>query len=146
MGIARVGFSDKEINWTIEYIQDLIITVTCAVLILGIVVSLGAVTYIMHPLKMLAKWCKKIGEGNLDAKISISSGDEIEDLSNVFNDMIVKLKKAQLDMIEKRYWVKKYKSQEESRPHYFRKNVHKSDGYEFKTLYKSAKRSRGRLL
>ena len=139
LGIARVGFSDKEINWTIEYIQDLIITVTCAVLILGIVVSLGAVTYIMHPLKMLANGVKKIGEGNLDAKISISSGDEIEDLSNVFNDMIVKLKKAQLDMIEKEILGKEIQIARGIQTTLLPKECPQIDGYEFKTLYKSAK-------
>src|SRR3970282_550658 len=47
---------------------------------------------IVKPVKELQKVADLIGAGDLDYRISVKTGDEIEDLASKFNDMASKLK------------------------------------------------------
>ncbi|MEK9165910.1 MAG: cache domain-containing protein, partial [Patescibacteria group bacterium] len=58
---------------------------------------------IVIPLKKLIMATKKVAVGELDAKIKIKTGDEIEDLAKSFNQMAKDLKKSRdslIDMLE----------------------------------------------
>ncbi len=50
---------------------------------------------VVDPMLVLEKSAEKIGSGNFDETISIHTGDEIEELGNVFSKMEVDLKKLQ---------------------------------------------------
>ena len=50
---------------------------------------------ITKPLKQLARATKIIGTGDLDVKVDIETGDEIENLGHAFNDMIKGLKERE---------------------------------------------------
>ena len=55
---------------------------------LGLLIS----THIVRPIQELKKGAETIGAGNLNYRISIQTGDEIEDLASKFNKMASKLK------------------------------------------------------
>lgn len=53
--------------------------------------------WIIRPIKLVITGAKAIGKGNLDYRIQISSGDEMEELANSFNNMATELQnKARL--------------------------------------------------
>ncbi len=61
---------------------------------IGVFAFLGFIiaTNIVRPIQELQKGAETIGGGNLNYRISIQTGDEIEDLANKFNKMAHKLK------------------------------------------------------
>jgi len=61
-------------------------------LILGVVaivvlVALWASRSITHPIKLLTEAARKIAAGDFETRVSIRTGDELEELGSVFNDM-----------------------------------------------------------
>ena len=56
---------------------------------------------IIRPLKQLESMAGKIGQGNLDARVKIATGDEFEKLGSVFNDMATRLSKGRDRLREK---------------------------------------------
>ncbi len=55
---------------------------------------------ITNPLKHLEKGIKIIGKGNLDYRIKLKTGDEIEDLGNAFNKMAEDLGRSRISLEE----------------------------------------------
>ncbi len=54
--------------------------------------GLRAAGYVVRPLQALQRGAKLIGFGNLDHRITIRTGDEIQDVADEFNEMTIKLK------------------------------------------------------
>ncbi len=56
---------------------------------------------IIRPLKQLEQVAGEIGQGNLDARVAIATGDEFEKLGSAFNDMATRLSKGR-DRLQER--------------------------------------------
>ena len=54
--------------------------------------GIWAAGFIVKPLKDLEKGARMIGYGNLDHRLRLQTGDEIEELADEFNEMAIKLK------------------------------------------------------
>lgn len=104
-GYARVFDSDDNIagvvcvDASIEFIygkaRKLAIQIILFELVLIIIASLLSFYLskrITNPLILLNKGAGIIGNGDLEYNIDVKTGDEIEDLSNAFNKMVMKLK------------------------------------------------------
>jgi len=69
---------------------------TVIVALLGLMLALGFAwrftTYVVGPISLLAEKAKRIGEGDFDQHIGISSKDEIGVLATEFNRMLVRLR------------------------------------------------------
>ncbi|MDR0869286.1 MAG: HAMP domain-containing protein [Planctomycetaceae bacterium] len=66
---------------------------------LGLLCTVGLIAVIAHrithPLKELVRFALKLADGNLDATVqNVNTGDEIQRLAEVFNQMTVSLKKV----------------------------------------------------
>jgi len=57
--------------------------------------------YLIKPLRKLGQGAKIIGEGNLDFRLDVKSGDEIEELAESFNEMAIQLKNS-YDFLERK--------------------------------------------
>src|SRR3989338_1997383 len=76
-----------------------VITVSAAILltvIMGIIIS----KMLTNPLSRLKRGVQLIGKGNLDYRLNIKSGDEVEDVAVEFNNMAEKLKKYSRNLEE----------------------------------------------
>lgn len=73
---------------TFIFISVIIILITFISIILTVIFAFN----ITNPIKLLIKGTKKVSDGDLSHKISISSDDEVGILVNSFNDMVDKLK------------------------------------------------------
>ena len=56
---------------------------------------------VIRPLKALEEMTTKIGKGNLEARVDISTGDEVERLGHAFNSMAERLSRGR-DLLEER--------------------------------------------
>lgn len=68
--------------------------ISCVVL-LAILISLMTSSSIVKPLQTLSSAFRSVGQGELNVSVKISSGDELETLSETFNEMVGDLKKKE---------------------------------------------------
>ncbi len=88
-------FTSQDPQETYAPIYTLLRWISIAGLVgIGVFAFLGFIiaTNIVRPIQELQKGAETIGGGNLNYRISIQTGDEIEDLANKFNKMANKLK------------------------------------------------------
>ena len=91
IGLVRVGFSSLPLKAKIVEIRDRIFLLTIGLLILGIIISLLLAATITRPINRLVQAAKKIGSGDLGARVRITSRDEVGELGKVFNEMSKRL-------------------------------------------------------
>lgn len=74
-----------------------------AVILTAMVISAAGILFagkLTKPIHRLTKEVARIGRGNLEERIQIETGDEVEELGNAFNRMVVKLKKYIANLAE----------------------------------------------
>lgn len=69
-------------------------------MILAVFISIYLVKGITKPLELLREGAEIIGKGNLECRIKIKTGDEIEELANAFNQMRENLRRYQASLEE----------------------------------------------
>jgi PAS domain S-box-containing protein len=87
-------------------LRNLIILILAIVFLLSVIMSFSIAESIAKPIKKLSKGAEEIGTGNLNYKIDIDQGDEIGQLSRVFDKMAQDLKSlgASRDVERKRFY------------------------------------------
>jgi signal transduction histidine kinase len=63
-------------------------------LVLSLLASLALARYMVRPINALREGAEAIGAGNLDQKIDVHTGDELQDLAEQFNNMATKLRES----------------------------------------------------
>jgi signal transduction histidine kinase len=78
---------------------------TALVLLAALALAALAGTFLAHkmlvPIRALRAGAAKIGSGDLDQRIAIDTGDELEDLADQFNDMAGRLRESYADLEKK---------------------------------------------
>ena len=91
IGTARVGLSQKSMKSALTNITAISIVIIISVLLVGILVAIGLTRIIVKPIRSLHHSTEIIGDGDLEHRIIIETGDEIEQLANSFNEMVEEL-------------------------------------------------------
>lgn len=78
-----------------------LISIGVGVLVVAIIISVLVAKSITAPIRKLHGMAEEIAAGNLDYRIDIRTGDEIEQLADEFNLMNTKLKESYSDLEEK---------------------------------------------
>jgi len=100
-GQVMVGFTTKEIDKTIARIKKTSIIASFSVFLVGLLIGLVLARKISRPVLALRNAAKKVGAGDLNQQVSISSNDEIGELGAAFNIMVDELADAE-DKIKKK--------------------------------------------
>ena len=106
IGTVRVGISQQFLKTAITNITSISIAIIFSILVVGILIAVGLTRRIVKPIKNLQHGTEDIIEtGNLEQRIMIETGDEIEQLANSFNEMVAGLKEKEdeLKRSEERY-------------------------------------------
>ncbi len=90
VGVLHIGFSDKALRNDVNEIVQAIIAFSVAVLVVGVVVSIGFSRAITAPLIRLAGAVDAFGRGEAGDHVVIKSEDEVGELARIFNAMIDK--------------------------------------------------------
>lgn len=85
------NISNKTKSDTMHTLNQILIGLFATILIVSLISFISARS-ITKPIQKLTQSAKKIGEGNLEYKVKINTGDEIENLANSFNKMTDDLK------------------------------------------------------
>ena len=105
--VTSAALANKGIKWWVFVVQDagemaapagrLILTLSVLAVILTAVSGIIALLlgwFFTNPIQKLREGISNIGRGDLDKRIELASGDEIEALADSFNEMIEGLKKT----------------------------------------------------
>ncbi|OGH57840.1 MAG: hypothetical protein A3G34_06810 [Candidatus Lindowbacteria bacterium RIFCSPLOWO2_12_FULL_62_27] len=150
VGFAYVGFSSRKIVEELARTQvDFreagartrweITALALGVLALGFVSSLLIVPLMIRPIRRLAASVRRVGEGDLEHRATRLSNDEVGDLADHFNDMVVNLKKAQEDRIEKERMKQEMEVAMEIQRSLFPQSVPKTPGFSCGAVYAAAR-------
>jgi len=93
VGTARVGISQKSMKAAISNITVVFIIIILLIIGVGVLMSFGLTRVIVKPIKRLHHGTEIIGNGDLDHRIEIRTGDEIGQLADSFNKMVSDLKR-----------------------------------------------------
>ncbi len=86
-GVIRIGFDTTALAERQRAILINNAVVTGIFWIVAIIVGIFATTWFLKPLEKLDEVAVELGRGNLDVRSDIKTGDEIEELGDVFNNM-----------------------------------------------------------
>lgn len=82
---------EQELFATTRRFQDSLIIIVLTSILMALMFSIGHLRRVLRPLQTLRDATRQVSEGRLDNQVSISSGDEFEELAVAFNGMTEKL-------------------------------------------------------
>jgi len=91
--VMRAAFSLGNIQEALGKVYRPIIYTSLIVVAIGIGFGVMLSKNVIGPIMVLNEATKYIAAGNLDKKVGLSTGDELEELADTFNDMTVALKR-----------------------------------------------------
>lgn len=92
--IVLMEYDAKEILAQMAQIKKIFLGSSLIFAFFSVLFGVFIAVSMTRPLSDLKNVFKQVGEGNLGTKANISTGDEIEDLSNSFNQMVTRLQKT----------------------------------------------------
>ncbi len=101
LGAVHLGISRQSITESIKKATKGIVWVAVIVIFAGIGSVFMLVSFIIGSLGEITDGIVEIGNGNLDRRVRIARRDEIGRIAYVVNNMAVKLKRAQAELVEK---------------------------------------------
>jgi signal transduction histidine kinase len=100
-GSIRIGFSPKRGKERIRMIYLKSIFTGIFLVVFGLAISLYLARTITRPIQELSKGAEILGSGNLNHRITIKTGNEIEMLAESLNDMASKLNESYSSLEQK---------------------------------------------
>lgn len=98
LGIARVALPLNVLENLVDRIILFVTLITASAATLALLVAILIARVTTNPIKALTEASKKIAEGALEQKISVSTKDEVGALARAFNDMATSLRKLVQDI------------------------------------------------
>lgn len=95
-GFVRVSLSLEEVAVQNRQMFFIGLAITILLILLGLVISIFLAKRMGEPIDQLTKGAEIIGGGNLNYRIKIKTGDEIEELADSFNQMAENLEHFKL--------------------------------------------------
>ncbi|OGL40121.1 MAG: hypothetical protein A2042_02710 [Candidatus Schekmanbacteria bacterium GWA2_38_11] len=91
IGFARIAKSLRDLDFQIKSLRLIIFYSLVSVFVVVLVLSIVFSRTITSPLSQMMKVAKKISQGDLTQRIKIKTGDELQELGDIFNEMAEKL-------------------------------------------------------
>jgi len=91
IGFARIAKPLKDLDRQIKSLRQIIFFSLVSVFTVILLLSFTLTKTITSPLKQMMKAAKKISHGDLSHRIKIKTGDELQEVGEIFNEMAEKL-------------------------------------------------------
>jgi diguanylate cyclase (GGDEF)-like protein len=88
---AVLSFSLSNIQKSLNEVYGLIAVIVFLVVVVNFILSIFLSRMLVEPVKLLNRASRDVANGNLDEKIDIETGDELEELADTFNYMTTQL-------------------------------------------------------
>ncbi len=93
--IARAVNAEKYVNWQIALSLKIGAALTVIVVIVAILLAISRSRKVTDPIMQLTTSANQLASGNFDSRVEIHTGDELENLGNIFNGMGRSLKERE---------------------------------------------------
>lgn len=139
LGTLQVGFGEERLEQNISATRRSIIVV----MLLAFLFVIGAVyllsNYFVRPIQKLIEGVRRFGRGDLESKISIEGANEFGAIAHAFNEMTVKFKEAQANIVEQERMRKEMQVAQDIQHTLLPKQFPDIEGYDIATIYRAAK-------
>ena len=88
---AKISYSIGNLNEALKEVYVPCVFIAAIIIVANIILSIALSKVVVGPLKILNSATKEIAAGNLNLRVELPTGDEIEEVANTFNDMTVAL-------------------------------------------------------
>ncbi|HRU38495.1 MAG TPA: HAMP domain-containing protein, partial [Candidatus Goldiibacteriota bacterium] len=139
LGVLRLGIDYRVIEDVIRAAYVRAIVIALFALLLGVAGAFILGITITRPVAALARGAREIGKGNLDARISVKSNNELAELAETFNSMAADLKVAQENAIKQQRMEKELEVARDIQLSLIPRNIAEIKGYKINAFYKAAK-------
>jgi serine phosphatase RsbU (regulator of sigma subunit) len=138
IGYVYLVYSKHELHSLIR--RAMIITLVCGVVafVLGIVLALVLFRRISQPMDVLMEGVNTIAEGDLEARIELSTRNEFSVLADSFNNMASRISAAQEELIMKERMERELEIAHDIQSTLIPSVIHEPPGFNVGTYYKSA--------
>lgn len=92
IGVARIGLSQNALNEAINKQKTTYLFMALGFLVSGLFVSFVLARFLTKPLDLLADGIRVVSRGDLRSLVTVTSKDEIGEVTNIFNQMILSLR------------------------------------------------------
>ena len=100
-GKITIAFVSRSLDAAAEEFQANLLLTFATALILGLIGSMILAKTVVNPIKVLNDAAHKVGAGDLEVCVPITSNDELGDLSDSFNRMVAAMKENHDKLIER---------------------------------------------
>jgi methyl-accepting chemotaxis protein len=101
VGVVVVGLKEKNTLKVINNVLGIAAAVTLLAIVLSVIIGSGLAGLIVRPVNRLRQATEKMAGGNLDVRVDIKTGDEIQELATSFNEMALRLKESYASLLER---------------------------------------------
>ncbi len=95
LGVIHLGLSETQIAREIAKMRNLLILISLATLLPGVIIAYLLAGWSMRPFRVLVKGVRAIGAGDFNQNIKLKRKDEFAVLADAFNDMAVNLREKE---------------------------------------------------
>ncbi len=138
IGHVYLTYSKKRMRQAVAAIYSRVLKIGLSALVAGSVISLLLALHITRPVSILTEGAELIGQGNLDTRITVKSGREIQALADTFNQMAVRLKSDRIAMLEKERMDKELEIAKSIQETLLPSDMPVMKGYQLETYYNPA--------
>ncbi len=138
-GRLHIGFGEERLLQGIAAARKtILITIALAmVIVIGAVYLLS--NYFVRPIQRLIDGVRRIGKGDLDSKIEVAGAAEYNAIAEAFNEMRVKFKEAQANVVEQERMRKEMQVAQDIQHTLLPKSFPDIEGFDIATIYRAAK-------
>jgi serine phosphatase RsbU (regulator of sigma subunit)/anti-sigma regulatory factor (Ser/Thr protein kinase)/transposase len=139
LGRVNLGFSREGLSQQLNRARRVILVFA----LLGLFIGLAAVYllsyYFVKPIQKLTEGVLKIGRGNLEETLPVVGSDEFSEIARAFNEITLKFKSAQVNMVEQERLQKEMQVAQEIQHALLPARFPQIEGYELAAVYRAAK-------
>lgn len=138
-GRLHIGFGEERLLQGIAAARKtILITIALAmIIVIGAVYLLS--NYFVRPIQRLIDGVRRIGKGDLDSKIEVAGAAEYNAIAEAFNEMRVKFKEAQANVVEQERMRKEMQVAQDIQHTLLPKSFPDIEGFDIATIYRAAK-------
>ncbi len=139
IGAVHVGLPEEAISYRVAEARKGLFLIAILGLIAGFVAIYLLSNFFVKPIQKLTKGVLEIGNGDLESRIPVESNDEFGEIARAFNEITLKFKQAQKNVLEQERLQKEMQVAQEIQHTLLPSKFPQVEGYEISTIYRAAK-------
>jgi serine phosphatase RsbU (regulator of sigma subunit)/anti-sigma regulatory factor (Ser/Thr protein kinase)/transposase len=139
LGKVNLGFSKEGLAQQLNRARRNMSIFALLGLLIGLVAVYLLSYYFVKPIQKLTEGVLKIGQGNLEETLPVDGSDEFSEIARAFNEITLKFKSAQVNMVEQERLQKEMQVAQEIQHALLPARFPQIEGYELAAVYRAAK-------